>query len=175
LKPAKGKIEFSLLGHCKPILFVHGGYVNCRETIFQKGLDPDKFCFIWQCRYGGVEVPDHLWIQYTTSKGEKYSDNQAENMIAESEFMSAFDTWVKDFKSFVRQKGKVQPNKYRAFGYKPPKHIWASVKDCIRYFEMMVGIPLKGSSPKMQQELDLNKDVTWHTKKGEGRKLRDDD
>jgi hypothetical protein len=130
---------------------------------------------VWQCRYGGVEVPDHLWKHCTNGKGKKYSDNQAENMIAENEFMSAFHKCVKDFESFVRQKGKVRPNKYRAFGYKPPKHIWASVKDGIRYFEMMVGIPPKGSSPKIQQELGLNKDATWQTKKSEGKKLRDDD
>jgi len=66
----------------------------------------------------------------------------------------------------------VPPNKYRAFGYKSPKHIWACVQDGIRYFRMMVGKPPKGSSPKIQQELDLNKDATWHTKKSEGKKLR---
>lgn len=40
---------------------------------------------------------------------------------------------------------------------------------------MMVGKPPKGSSPHVQQALDLNKDATGHTKKGEGEKLRDDD
>ncbi len=40
---------------------------------------------------------------------------------------------------------------------------------------MMVGKPPKKSSPKIQQELGLNKDATWHTKKGEGEKLRDND
>ena len=89
--------------------------------------------------------------------------------------MSSFNTWVKDFKDFVYKKGKVTPNKYRAFEYKAPRHIWASVQDGIRYFEMMAGKAPKGSSPKIQQELGLNKDATWHTKKGEGEKLRDDD
>jgi hypothetical protein len=40
---------------------------------------------------------------------------------------------------------------------------------------MMVGNPPKGSSPAIQQQLDLNKDATWYTKKGEGEKLRDAD
>jgi len=39
----------------------------------------------------------------------------------------------------------------------------------------MAGRPPKGSSPQVQQELDLNKDARWQTKKGEGEKLRDDD
>ena len=39
---------------------------------------------------------------------------------------------------------------------------------------MMAGKPPKGSSPKIQQDLDLNKDAKWHSKKGEREKLRDD-
>lgn len=55
-----GKIEYSLLGKGKAILFVHGGHVNCRETIFQKGLDPNKFCFITPSRpgYGNTPLTD---------------------------------------------------------------------------------------------------------------------
>jgi hypothetical protein len=90
-------------------------------------------------------------------------------MIKENQFMSLFENWVLDFENFVRRKGKVKPNKYRAFGYKPPKHVWASVEDGIRYFKMMVGKPPKGSSPQVQQELDLNKDATWRTKKVKGK------
>jgi hypothetical protein len=37
---------------------------------------------------------------------------------------------------------------------------------------MMVGKPPKGSSVETQQTLGLNKDATWQTKKGEGKKLR---
>ena len=89
--------------------------------------------------------------------------------------MTAFSGWVQEFESFVQQKGKISPGKYRAFGYEPPGHIWANVEDGIRYFRMMVGKPAKGSSPQIQQDLDLNKDATWNTKKGEGDKLRNDD
>jgi hypothetical protein len=120
-------------------------------------------------------VPDLLWKHCSSGKGKKYSDNQAEDMVNENEFMASFSKWVNDFECFVRQKGKVPPNKYRAFGYKPPKHIWASVEDGIRYFRMMVGKPTKGSSPQIQQDLNLNKDATLSTKKGEGEKLRNDD
>ena len=89
--------------------------------------------------------------------------------------MVSFDKWVKDFEDYVRHKGKVLPNKHRAFGFKPPRHLWANVEDGIRYFRMMVGKPPEGSSPLIQQKLGLNKDATWHTKKGEGKKLRDGD
>ena len=57
IETAKGKIEYSLLGQGKAILFVHGGHVNCRETIFQKGLDPNKFCFITPSRPGYGNTP----------------------------------------------------------------------------------------------------------------------
>ena len=119
-----------------------------------------------------MEVPDHLWKHCTSGKGKKYSNNQAEDMIKENEFMQTFDEWVNKFATFVQQKGKVPPNKYRAYGHVQPSHLWADVKDGIRYFEMMVGKPPKGSSPKIQQDLGLNKDATWHTKKSEGKKLR---
>lgn len=94
-------------------------------------------------------------------------------MVVEDEFIQSFKSWVSEFEIFVNEKGKVPPNKYRAFGYTPPKHIVAHVKDGIRYFRMMVGKAPKDSSPAIQEELDLNKDATWHTKKGEGEKLRD--
>ena len=130
---------------------------------------------VWQCRYGGIEVPDNLWAHATSGKGKKYSDNQAENLVKEKDFMQSFNNWVKDFEEFVAKKGKVHHNKYRAFGYKAPGHMWANVKDGIRYFKMMTGNAPEGSSPQIQEDLHLNQDAIWHTKKGEGEKLRKDD
>ena len=151
----------------------------------KKYFDPEKEPFenirdayaplVWQCRYGGVEVPDILWQYCTSGKGKKYSNNQAEDMITENEFMQTFDEWVNNFATFIQQKGKVPPNKYRAYGHVPPSHLWADVKDGIHYFEMMAGKAPKGSSPKIQDDLNLYKDATWHTTKGEGEKLRDND
>lgn len=57
IETAKGKIEYSLHGQGKTMLIVHGGHVNCRETIFQKGLDPNKFCFITPSRPGYGNTP----------------------------------------------------------------------------------------------------------------------
>jgi putative NADPH-quinone reductase len=158
----------------RPKILQHKSYFDPAKEPFQN--ERNTYApLVWQCRYSGVEVPDSLWKHCTTGKGKKYSDDQAEDMVKENDFMQTFGDWVNDFSAFVKQKGKVEPNKYRAYGYKPPSHKWASVKDGIRYFEMMVGAAPKGSSPKIQQKLGLNKDVTFHTKKGEGEKLRDDD
>jgi len=52
-----GKIEYNLYGLGKPILFVHGGHIDCTETIFQKGLDPNNFCFITPSRPGYGNTP----------------------------------------------------------------------------------------------------------------------
>ncbi len=158
----------------RPKILEHKNYFNPEEEPFEN--ERNAYApLVWQCRYGGVEVPDNLWAHCTTGKGKKYSNNQAEDLIKEDGFMSKFESWVKEFEKFVYKKGKVTPNRYRAFGYKAPGHIWANVKDGIRYFKMMVGKSPKDSSPEIQENLGLNQDVTLHTKKGEGEKLRDDD
>ena len=68
---------------------------------------------------------------------------------------------------YISQKGKVHPNKYRAYGHTPPSHHWADVKDGIKYFRMMIGNPVE------IHLLQFN-NATWHPKKGEGEKLRDE-
>ena len=127
---------------------------------------------VWQCRYGGIEVPDQLWQHATTGKDQKYSDNQAENMIKETPFMAAFDGWVHDFTTFVTQKGKVPPNRYRAFGYQRPNNWLKELKTGIREWKLRVGLAPTGSSPWRQRMLGLNEDTTLQPKKGEGQKLR---
>lgn len=52
-----GCIEYSKVGTGKVVLVIHGGHVNCRETIFQKGLDINKFCFITPSRPGYGKTP----------------------------------------------------------------------------------------------------------------------
>jgi pimeloyl-ACP methyl ester carboxylesterase len=63
---ARGQIEYNLLGQGKPILFIHGGHVTCREEIFQKGLNPMEYCFITPSRPGYGHTPltnENVWIQ----------------------------------------------------------------------------------------------------------------
>ncbi|HZH37784.1 MAG TPA: hypothetical protein VEX65_10935, partial [Flavisolibacter sp.] len=127
---------------------------------------------VWQCRYGGVEVPDQLWAHCTSGKGRKYSENQSEHMVQEEAFMQAFDKWVADFATFVQQKGKVEPGKYRAYGFERPNNLWQEAKTGIRSWRLRFGLPPKGSSPWIQKQEDLNQDTTLKPQKSEGEKLR---
>ena len=67
IETLKGKVEYTLLGNGKPMLIVVGGHTNCKETIFRKGLDPNKFCFITPSRPGYGLTP--LTDQNKTPKG----------------------------------------------------------------------------------------------------------
>lgn len=127
---------------------------------------------VWQCRYSGIEVPDQLWSHELTGAGVPYSDNQAEDMIDEAKFMAAFDKWTDRFASFVGQKGKIEPGRYRAFGHEAPGHKWADVKLKWRELRMEMGVPPANSSPAAQQQLALNRDATLSPAAGEGEKLR---
>ena len=67
LDTSKGKIEYTFLGNGKPTLIIVGGHANCKETIFHKGLDPNKFCFVTPSRPGYGLTP--LTDQNKTPKG----------------------------------------------------------------------------------------------------------
>ena len=67
IETSKGEIEYALLGNGKPMMIVVGGHTNCRETIFHKGLDPNKFCFVTPSRPGYGSTP--LTDQNKTPKG----------------------------------------------------------------------------------------------------------
>jgi hypothetical protein len=127
---------------------------------------------VWQCRFSGIEAPDDLWRYESFGAGRKYSDNQAEDMARDAEFMRRFDAWTDGFGAFVEKKGKVPPGKYRAYGYKPPGHRLANIKLWLRDRRMRLGIPAEGSSPAEQQELGLNRDTVRDPEVGEGERLR---
>jgi hypothetical protein len=127
---------------------------------------------VWQCRFSGIEVPDDLWHYQRFGMGRKYSDNQAEHMAHDIEFMRGFDAWIDRFAAFVERKGKVRPGKFRAFGYEAPAHRWADVKLTLRDRWMRLGKPPPGSSPEAQQDEGLNRDVRSDVKEGEGKRLR---
>jgi multimeric flavodoxin WrbA len=146
-------------------------------------FDPEKEPFddmrdthaglVWQCRYSGIEVPDALWRYVEFGQGKKYSDNQAEHMATETNVFSDFDSWTDAFANFVSQKGKIEPGKYRAYGYEAPGHLLKDLK--LKWREILIGMekPPEGSSPARQQELNLNRDATLKPKKSEGEKLRE--
>lgn len=62
--------------------------------------------------------------------------------------------------TFIAAKGKVESNQYRAYGYEPPGQRIAEAKLAWRDLRMRFGKAPKGSSPRIQDELELNKDVT---------------
>jgi hypothetical protein len=130
---------------------------------------------VWQCRFSGVEVPEDLWSYHDFGKGKKYSENQAEHLGREPDFLAAFDAWTDRFAAHVRRKGKVPPGKHRAYGYRPPPHRWAGLRLFWRDLRLRLGRPRPGSSPDLQQRLGLNRDVRLRPKKGEGERLRRDD
>lgn len=155
----------------RPKLLKHKEYFVPEEEPFQNDREAYK-PIVWQCRYGGVEVPDHLWKYEVFGKHKKYSESQAEDMISDDVVMTSFDNWVKEFSLFVKNKGKVEPGKYRAYGYEPPGHFLDEVKLGIRHVGMMIGLPPSDSSPAQQQEQGLNQDKTLHYKRSEGENLR---
>jgi hypothetical protein len=157
----------------RPKILQHPEYFNPDEEPFKD--ERNAYApLVWQCRYGGIEVPENLWRYEITGKDQKYSDNQAEDAITDKAFMQAFTSWVNDFEFFVRQKGKVKPGKYRAYGYKPPFNPIKELKTGIRSWKLRFGITPKASSVQKQKDLGLNKDTTLHPKKSEGEKLRED-
>lgn len=58
-------------------------------------------------------------------------------------------------------------------GYEAPGHRWADAKLAWRSLRMRIGRALDESSPAEQEQLHLNDDATFHSKTGEGEKLRD--
>jgi len=127
---------------------------------------------VWQCRFSGIEVPDSLWHYEEFGGGRKYSDNQAEQMAHDARFLTAFDAWTDRFAAFTAKKGKVNPGRYRAYGYVPPPHRWSELKLWWRDKSMRIGKAPAGSSPEKQQDEGLNRDATLSPKTGEGEKLR---
>jgi multimeric flavodoxin WrbA len=156
----------------RPRLLRHKQYFDPDAEPFEN--DRDTYApLVWQCRYSGIEVPDHLWRYKEFGRGKKYSDNQAEDMATETDVFQDFDEWTREFASFVGAKGKVEPGKYRAYGYEAPGHLTADIKAKFRELRTGLGYPPKDSSPARQEQLGLNEDLTLRPKKSEGEKLRE--
>ncbi len=166
-----GGDEFDETG--RPKILRHKEYFDPEKEPFEN--DREAYApLVWQCRYGGVEVPDNLWQYQLFGKGGKYSDAQAEDLAADAEAMSHFDKWVDDFAGFVGKKGKVEPGKWRAYGYNPPAATLDKWKGGWRHFKLMMGLPPAGSSPAAQQAAGLeNEPLVINYRKSEGERLRE--
>jgi hypothetical protein len=143
------------------------------KEYFDPALEPfanerDSYApLVWQCRYSGIEVPNHLWRYVQFGESKKYSDNQSEHMIEDRDVIEGFDRWVADFKNFVSTKGKVEPGKYRAYGLKRKIDWRLEAKLGWRDVRLRLGMPPEGSSPQRQQQLGLNQDDTLFPQQSE--------
>jgi multimeric flavodoxin WrbA len=155
----------------RPKILKHPSYFNPVDEPFEN--ERDSYApLVWQCRYGGIEVPDHLWVYLQSGKDRKYSENQAEHLAADQSSLACFDDWTDKFREYVWNKGKVLPGKFRAYEYKRPRHFLKDLKLLFRDIKMRLGRPQPGSSPARQQELGLNDDVVLWPYPGEGKRLR---
>jgi len=155
----------------RPNVLRHPEYFDPEDEPFENMRD-SYAPLVWQCRYGGVQVPDDLWRYVEFGNDRKYSDNQAEHMVSEPHVMDAFDDWTDAFVQSVSAKGKVTPGEHRAYGYKAPAHKWEDIKLVWRDAGMRFGHAPEGSSPRAQHELGLNRDDQLKPGKGEGKRLR---
>jgi multimeric flavodoxin WrbA len=122
-----GGNELDSTGRPKLLDDAHKHYLDPDQEPFEN--ERDSYApLVWQCRYGGVEVPDALWQYVQFGKDEAYSENQAEDLSRHENALAELDVWTDRFTRFVTSKGKVEPNKYRAFGYEPPGHFLADVR-----------------------------------------------
>ena len=157
----------------RPKVLRHPEYFPAGQEPFENMRDAYA-PVVWQCRYGGIEVPDMLWNYVAFGLGKKYSDNQAEDMTSEPHVYGEFDSWTSRFIGFVGKKGKVEPGKHRAFGYKAPGHRWADAKLKWRDLRMKLGVPPADSSPAIQNDLHLNQDTTLHPEKSDVQRFEQD-
>ena len=155
----------------RPKILKYKNYFQAAEEPF-KNMRDAYAPLVWQCRYGGIEVPNNLWAYANSGVGKKYSDNQSENVIEDKEYMGTFNEWVNNFSEFVKAKGKVNPGKFRAYGFKAKINRWHEFLSGLRALKLRYGHPPKNSSPLTQMKLGLNKNITHHPKTTEGEKLR---
>ncbi len=156
----------------RPKVLTHKAWFDPKEEPFED-IRQAYAPLVWQCRYGGVEVPDALWKYVEFGKGKPYSENQAEHMASDpADPLGEIDRFAARFVEHVAAKGKVQPGEHRAYGYEAPGHLLQDARLGWRELRMRVGHPRPGSSPANQQEAGLNLDVTLSPKEPEGEKIR---
>lgn len=158
-------------GPGRPKILRHKAWFDPRQEPFADMRD-SYAPLVWQCRYGGIEVPDVLWRYCEFGRGERYSENQAEHLPARAEVLGDFDAWTDRFAAHVRAKGKVPPGRYRAYGYEAPGHFLRDVQLGWRDARMRLGRPRRGSSPQKQQAAGLNDDATLHPKRSTRKQAR---
>ena len=96
----------------RPAILRHREYFNPAEEAKMGQLTHFYGPVIWQCRYSGIEVPEHLVREVAFGGGGKYSNNQIKELKENEKILPEFDGWVNNVAEFVRKKGKVPSSKY---------------------------------------------------------------
>lgn len=117
-----------------PLILRHKKYFDSEEEVEFDNPVHAYGQLIWQCRYNGIEVPDHLVKGMFFGKGSKYSDNQIKELKEDTEVLSQFDNWVTRFAEFVEKKGKVPPSKYPV----PLKRPDSMLHPLVRQFQLLI-------------------------------------
>jgi hypothetical protein len=91
----------------RPKILKHKEWFAPSEEPYQ-GRERDAYQgLVWQCRFSGIEVPDHLWKHASIGLNRPYADDQADDMMGEAEALACFDEWVAAFVKHVTEKGLV--------------------------------------------------------------------
>lgn len=90
----------------RPKILTHKAWFDPTGEPFEHEREAYR-SLVWQCRYSGIEVPDHLWSYADMGIGRPYADDQAEHMPGEAAALATFDRWTDDFAIHVRSKGPV--------------------------------------------------------------------
>ena len=96
----------------RPKILEHKEYFNPKEEV--KYSTP-KFAYtpiIWQCRYSGIEAPEHLIKEVIFGSGKAPSDNQIKELKENEKVLKDFDSWIREVRKFADKKGKVKMGKY---------------------------------------------------------------
>jgi len=103
----------------RPAILKHKDYLNPNKESKIASAESAYTPIIFQCRYSGMEVPDHLVKSTFFGHGIKYNKNQIGQLKQNKKIISMFDKWVSDVKKFVSKKGKAPTGKYPVALEKP--------------------------------------------------------
>jgi len=157
IKTDKRKIEYSIVGEGTPVLFLHGGHSNCRETLFHKGFDTSKYQLITPSRPGYGNTPlnnnntpkkaanliisllDHLNIKkviaYAVSAGGLTSIEMAGNYPDRVEKLILASAVTK---KWLDKDGHVYKTAKRLFNPKSEKVVWSMIRFFSKIFPRMI-------------------------------------
>ena len=152
-----GDVEYSSIGKGIPILFLHGGHSNCKETLCHKGFDLEKFHLITPSRPGYSKTPlngSQTPGQAADLISELLTNLSVDNVIVYGisaggltaiELAANYPDKVKKLilasaisKKWLDENGKTYKTAKMMFNPKIEKFIWKTVKFFSKIFPNMI-------------------------------------